>query len=102
MGDALPFYKEANSIYRMTTLKNPAAVDVYLYRVMCLKDMEQYDKALELCDFVANISDDIAEVHTLRADIYQALGKNSQAELEREKAYELKPELRPTEEKVGE
>lgn len=38
--DAAVAYKEANSIYRLATLKNPAAIDVYLYRAMCLKDME--------------------------------------------------------------
>lgn len=87
-------YKEANSIYRLATLKNPAAVDMYLYRVMCLKDMEKYDEALELLEFIENLSDQIAEVYTLRADIYNLSDRKALAKEELEKAYVIKPELR--------
>lgn len=92
--EARPLYKEANSIYRLATLKNPEAIDIYLYRVMCLKDSEEYDKALELLEFILGISENIAEVYTLRADIYKSLGKITQAKEEMEKAYKLKPDLR--------
>lgn len=92
--EAAGLYKEANAIYRLETLKNPAALDVCLYRVMCLKDMGESDKALELLDFINELSNEIAEVYTLRADIYRATGKDAQAEAELEKAYQIKPELR--------
>ncbi len=95
-------YKEANSIYRLHTLSNPAAIDVYLYRAMCLKDLEEYDKSLEILDFILNLGVDIAEVHTLKADVYDLTGKHGAAAQEREKAYALKPELRPDEQKAGE
>lgn len=94
-------YKEANSIYRLATLENPAAIDVYLYRALCLKDMEQYDKSLELLDFVSNLSKEIAEVYTIRADIYKLLGRNALAEEEMKKACELRPELKGLSESVG-
>ena len=61
---------------------------------MCLKDMEEYDKALEMIEFVDKITNGIVEVHTLRAEIYRALGKEAQAEEEMQKAYQEKPELR--------
>ena len=86
----------------METLKKPAAVDIYLYRVMCLKDLEQYDKALELLEFIEGLSDKIAEVYTLRADIYKKMGRKSLADENLEKAYKLKPELKPSNESVGE
>lgn len=92
--EAKSYYKEANSLYRMATLENPAAIDIYLYRVMCLKDLEDYDKALELSEFICGINERIAEVYTLRADIYRALGKSAQAKEEMEKAYKLKPDLK--------
>lgn len=88
------YLKEANSYYRLCTLKHPEAADAYLYRAMCLKDMEEYDKALEMIEFVDKITNGIAEVHTLRAEIYRALGKEAQAEEEMQKAYQEKPELR--------
>lgn len=87
-------YKEAISIYRLATLENPAAIDIYLYRVMCLKDIEQYDDALELLEFIENLSNEIAEVYTLRADIYNLSGKENLAKEELEKAYAIKPELK--------
>ena len=99
--EATRLFKEANSIYRLETLKKPAAIDIYLYRVMCLKDLEQYDKALELLEFIEGISDKIAEVYTLRADIYNKMGRKSLADENLEKAYKLKPELKPSNESVG-
>ena len=95
-------YKEANSIYRLATLKDPAAIDIYLYRVMCLKDLEEYDKALELADFILRLSTEIAEVYTLKSDIYRLTGKQALAKEELEKAFSIKPELRPKDSKDGE
>lgn len=100
--DAVVAYKEANSIYRLATLKNPAAIDVYLYRAMCLKDMENYDKALEILDFILALNTEVAEVYAIKADIYTALGRHAQAEEQKEKAYALKPELCPVDSKDGE
>ena len=99
---ARKLYKEANAIYRLETLEKPAAVDIYLYRVMCLKDLEEYDKALELLEFIEEISDKIAEIYTLRADIYDKTGRKSLADENRQKAYRLKPELKPANESAGE
>lgn len=91
--DARRLYKEANSIYRLATLENPAAIDIYLYRVMCLKDLEDYAKALELLDFISSLSDQIAEVYVLRSDIYKIQGRKKLADEELQKAYAIKPEL---------
>lgn len=98
--NAEKYYSEANSIYRLETLKKPEAVDVYLYRAMCLKDMEQYDKALEMLDFILNINVDMAEIHLIKSEIYKTMGKNGLSADEMNKAYELKPELRPVESQV--
>lgn len=93
---SLELYNEANTIYRLATLKNPAAIDIYLYRAMCLKDIKKYDDALELLEYINNLSDQIAEVHTLRADIYNLTGREGLAKEELNKAYMIKPELRET------
>lgn len=100
MGDekeATELYKEANSIYRLATLKNPEAVDIYLYRAMCLKDIEQYEKSLELLDFILGLTNKVAEVYTIKADIYQIQGRADLVKENMNKAYELKPELRQNE-----
>lgn len=92
--EAANYYKEAVSLYRLATLQNEGAFDAYLYRAMCLKDMEQYDGALELLDFMEQLDDGIAEVHTIRADIYKLTDRQILAKEELEKAFALKPELR--------
>lgn len=100
--EAIQSYKEANAIYRLATLRNPAAVDIYLYRIMCLKDMEEYEKALELLEFLDGLDNRIAEVHMLRSNIYSIQGKKVLAQEELKIAYELKPELKLQTESVGE
>ena len=101
MDEAKKFYKEANSIYRLATLKKPEAIDVYLYRAMCLKDIEEYDKALEILDFILGLSLEIAEVYMIRGEIYRIQGRKSQSEEELQKAYKIKPELNTNTESVG-
>lgn len=87
-------FEEAISLYRLSTLQDPSAIDAYLYRVMCLKEMGKFDDALELLEFIENLGNQIAEVYTLRADVYNLLGRAGLANEELEKAYAIKPELR--------
>ena len=88
-------YREAVSLYRLASLENPEVPETYLYRAMCLKDLKQYDEALEMLDFLEQLSDGgIAEIYTIRADICKLTGKDVLAEQELEKAYKLKPQLR--------
>jgi tetratricopeptide (TPR) repeat protein len=91
---AASLFKEAASIYRVVTLKRPEAVDIYLYRAMCMRDLNDNNKALELLDFVENIAGEVAEIHTLRADIYKKIGKMALSNEELEKAFAIKPELK--------
>ena len=100
--EAKKFYKEANSIYRLATLKRPEAIDVYLYRAMCLKDMEEYDKAMEILDFILGLSLEVAEVYMLKGEIYRIQGRKSQSDEELQKAFKIKPELNLSRESAGE
>lgn len=92
--EATVLFKEAASIYRVVTLKRPEAVDIYLYRAMCMRDLGDNNKALELLDFVENIAGEVAEIHTLRADIYKKMGKTALSNDELDKAFAIKPELK--------
>lgn len=94
--EAAKLFKDGNSIYRIVTLQRPEAIDIYIYRAMTLKELEEYDKALELCDFILSLSNEVAEVYALKADIYDAMGRKTHADEERNKAYSIKPELKPT------
>lgn len=99
--DAGELYKDAISILRAASLHTPNAVETYIYRAMALKDMEQYDKALEMLELVENLGVEIAEIHTIRAEIYALQGNEMLRNKELETAYQMKPELRPTD-KAGE
>lgn len=100
--EAAHYYAEAISLYRLATLKNSEALDAYLYRAMCLRDTKQYEKALEILDFMEKLSDEIAEIYTIRADIYKLTSQTALMGEELEKAYKLKPELRNALQEVGE
>jgi len=93
-GESIKFYEEAISLYRLATLKNPEAIDAYLYRAMCLKDIEKYDEALEMLDLIESLTEQLAEIHTIRAEIYKITGKETLVNEELEKAYAIKPELK--------
>ena len=94
---AAALYKTANSIYRLAALNDPGNLDAYIYRAMCLRDMEEYSKALEILSFLTDLKIEIAEIHILKADVYQKMGKNALYEEEMKEAYRIKPELRPEE-----
>ena len=87
-------YKDAISIYRIKSLETPSSLDLYIYRAMCLKDLEEYDDALELTDFLLEVNDSIAEVYILRAQIYKEKGDKVAEKNQMEKAYKIKPELK--------
>lgn len=99
--DADALYKEAISILRAASLYKPSAVETYIYRAMALKDIGQFDKALEMLDLVENLGLEMAETHTIRAEIYALQGNELLQNKEMEEAYRLKPELKPTD-KAGE
>lgn len=100
--EAEMYYREAISLYKLATLQNPEAFDAYLYRIMCLRDTQMYDEALDLLEFLENLSSEIAEIYTIRADIYKLTGKEALMKEALEKAYELKPELKEALKEAGE
>jgi tetratricopeptide (TPR) repeat protein len=79
MDEALPLYKEAINEFRNQSLSVPGNLDAYLLRVMCLRDIEENDKALELIDYVITLQPERAEPRLLRVAILEALGRNNEA-----------------------
>jgi tetratricopeptide (TPR) repeat protein len=92
MDEALPLYKEAINEFRNQSLASPGNLDVYLLRVMCLRDIEQYDKALELIDYVIMLQSERAEPRLLRVSILEALGRNDEAVEETKTVNAMLPE----------
>lgn len=101
-GEADKYYNEAISMYRLLTIKNPDFFEAYLYRAMCLKDIKKYDEAVEILEFIENLNNEIAEIYTIKADVYKLMGNEALMKEALEKAYELKPELKEAFKEAGE
>ena len=80
MDEAAPLYMDAINEFRKQSLAAPGNLDAYLLRVMCLRDVGQYDKALELIDYVITLLPERPEPKLLRATILEALGRDNEAE----------------------
>lgn len=83
---AMPMYKEAVSFLRNVSLKDPSNIDSYVFRIMCLRDLKQLDKAMELADYLVAVQDGLAEAHTVRAVLLEDMGKHDEAVEEQKKA----------------
>lgn len=92
--EAKKIYKDAITAYRMITINEPDAIDAYLFRAMALKDIDEDNKALEMIDFILNLTNEIAEPFVIKAEIYKKQGRIEDAQKELEKAYFIKPALR--------
>lgn len=86
-------YVESISKLRSITLENPQKIDGYIYRALCLKDIGEYDKALELCDYMIRLDNSQPSVHELAAQIYTSKGDTEKAEAEERLAKSLNADL---------
>lgn len=87
--EAEALYQEAVEKYRNLSLQNPGNLDFYVYRIMCLRDLQKYEKALELCDYLEAIQGDLSEVHTVKGIVLYAAGREEEAKEEQKKAEAL-------------
>ncbi|MDR1320317.1 MAG: tetratricopeptide repeat protein [Gracilibacteraceae bacterium] len=92
MDEALPLYKDAINEFRNQALAAPGNLDAYLLRIMCLRDIEQYDQALELADYVIALQPERAEPRLLRVTVLEALGRADAALAETKVVNEMLPE----------
>ena len=92
MEEAKPLYEEAINEFRRQSLESPGNLDSYLLRTMCLRDTEQYEKALELLEYVITLQPDRGEPRLLKVSILEALGRNDEAAEEAKVVNSLLPE----------
>ena len=87
--EAKPLYQQAISDLRAISLQNPGYIDSYVFRILCLKDLKQYDKAIELADYLVAIQEELAEAHMIRAIVLKEMGREAEAQEEKERAKSL-------------
>lgn len=77
------YYQDAIRYYRGLSLENPSRIEAYLFRAMCLKDLGQYEKALEMVDYVIVLQPNTGQLHQIKGNIYKEM-KNHEAEAQKE------------------
>jgi tetratricopeptide (TPR) repeat protein len=92
MDEAKPLYEDAINEYRNQSLAVPGHLDAYLLRAMCLRDLEKYDKALELIDYVIQLQPEQPEPRMLRVTILESLERNDEAQAETKEVNAMLPE----------
>lgn len=80
--EAKKVYEDTIRKCRATVLENPAAVDAYMIRALCLNRLKENDKALEMVDYVLALAPNSPEVHSARAVILKDMGLTAEMEKE--------------------
>ena len=82
-------YREAISFYRNISTNEPSRVDAYLFRAMCHKELEEFDRAIELVDYVILVQPENGQLHTVKGNFLKEMGKTSEAEKEYQLAKQI-------------
>ena len=87
-------FKNAILTFRAATSRQPGQIQLYFYRAICHKEIGEFDKALELIEFVIGVDAELAEAHLIKSEILKEQGNNEAATKEREVAYSINPDLK--------
>lgn len=87
--EAMNLFKAAVEYLRSVSIKNPEIIDSYAFRIMALRELKDYEKALELANYLIDVRDDLAESYTLRATILDDMGRSEEAKEDRAKAVSI-------------
>lgn len=90
---ALSEYKSLTKKLRKMTINNPAFYEGYLYRLLSHTKLGEYDKALNLAEYIENLYPEQSDAHAFRYFIYKEMGEEKLAEKERLTAKTLNPNL---------
>lgn len=86
-------YRKAIAYYRVCNLKTPGEIDAYLFRALCLKDIEEYQKALDMLDYVLKLKEDYAPAHLIKSNVLKDMGKLQESKDERATAERMDASL---------
>lgn len=89
---AEPMYRRLTSSLRRLSLEVPGLLEVYIYRLLSHTGLKEYDKALELADYLQTAYPQLADGHAYKAYIYTEAGRVQEAQAEREKALQINPD----------
>lgn len=86
-------FRLLTSKLRKMTIDNPSFYEGYLYRLLSHTKIKEYQKALDLADYIQNLYPDRADAHAFRYFIYKEMGNEIEAENEKQIAKKLNSNL---------
>lgn len=75
-------YREAEELYRTVSTAFADREDLFLYRAFCYNKLENYDRAVEMANYVLALNEESAEAHSVLAETYRLQGDIDRAEVE--------------------
>ena len=73
-------YEEAIKVLRFAYSAKPNMLELIVYRILCHKALKQYDKALEMANYIIALNDNIGEAYLIRSEIYKDMNEFEKAE----------------------
>jgi len=92
--EATAKFKELAKKLRKLTIDNPENTDLFIYRLLTYSALKEYDKALELADYLGKVSSNESDSHAFRSLVYKEMGDEEKANAELEEAMRLNPNLK--------
>lgn len=86
-------YRRLSSYFRKVTVNNPHFYEVYLYRLLCHKELGEYEKALELADYIEHLNPSSSDAYAMRYTIYKDMKNDTKAEEMKKIVARLNPDL---------
>lgn len=91
--EALPEYRKLSSYFRKVTVNNPHFYEVYLYRLLCHKELGEFEKALQLADYIETLNPTSSDAYAMRYAIYKDMNMEDKAEEMKKKVARINPGL---------
>lgn len=82
-------YQLGVEILRSHSLKFPHHLDAYVFRILCLKELKMYEKALELLDYIIKVKEDSGEFYAIRGMLLSEMGREEEAKEAKAKSRSL-------------
>lgn len=84
-------YQKMTKDFRKLTIANPTLYEVYIYRLLSHCAVGEYEKALELADYISNAKPGLSDGHLYKAYVLEKAGRGQEAKEERRKAQTAAP-----------
>ena len=77
--EAMLLYQEGLTKLRILAVSDSTRTEARVYRIMCLRGLKQFDKALEELDYCEKLTGDNDAIRTLRAQLLMDKGDKEAA-----------------------